>query len=400
MNVPLSCPDISQREIDYVNRVLTTNVLSIGPVQREFEEKFAAYVGTRYAVAVSSGTAALHLCVRALGIGSQDEVLTTSFSFVASANCLRYEGALPLFVDIDSETLNIDPEVIREFIRRHCEFDRNSASLIDKRTGRRVKAILPVHVFGLPCDMNAILEIAHEYGMYIIEDACEAIGAEYRGWRVGGFGEVAAFAFYPNKQMTTAEGGMVVTNDEKVARLCRSMRNQGRGDDPSWLEHVRLGYNYRLSELHCALGLAQLERIEELLTAREKAAAAYTQELSGHPLIVPPHAAAEPKRSWFVYVVQVNGPSLLRDRILIRLREHGIGCQAYFPAVHRQPYFGESDLKYQQPLPRTERAAGRCLALPFFSRITKEQIDFVCNTLLEVVEEESATQLLESVPFR
>jgi perosamine synthetase len=248
--------------------------------------------------------------------------------------------------------------------------------------------------------MTPIHELACEFNLDIIEDACEALGAEYQGQRVGTFGHAAAFAFYPNKQMTTAEGGMVVTNDEQVARLCRSMRNQGRDEDSTWLQHVRLGYNYRLSDLHCALGLAQLERIDELLTARENVARAYDSALARNPLLTLLRSPIGSKRSWFVYVVQINSPSLLRDRILVFLREHGIGCQAYFPAIHRQPYFSESELKYQEPLPRTERAAGHCMALPFFSRITREQIQLVCDTLLSAIEEDSAVHLSESLAPR
>ena len=400
LEVPLSKPDITEREVKYVTQVLRTGTLCLGPRLREFEEKFAAYVETRFAIATNSGTSALHLCVRALGIGPGDEAITTSFSFVASANCLLYERARPVFVDIDPVTLNIDPEKIRGFLEKRCKRDPQTGLPVDRQTGRTVKAILPVHVFGLPCDMGSILELAREFNLDIIEDACEALGAEYKGRRVGTFGHVAAFAFYPNKQMTTAEGGMIVTNDEQLARLCRSMRNQGRDEDSTWLQHVRLGYNYRLSDLHCVLGLAQLERIEELLIARENVARAYDSALAGNALLTLLRTPAGSKRSWFVYVVQINGSPPLRDRILACLRRHGIGCQAYFPAIHRQPYFRDSDLKCQEPLPWTERAADRCLALPFFSRISRKQIQLVCDTLLNTIEEDSAVHLSESAAAR
>jgi dTDP-4-amino-4,6-dideoxygalactose transaminase len=394
MKVPLSEPDITDLEIEYVTRVMRTRRLSLGPRLREFEEKFAAYVETRFAVATNSGTSALHLCVRALGIGASDEVVTTSFSFVASANCLLYERALPIFVDIDPVTLNIDPEKIRRFLKESCTQDAQTGLTVDKQTGRTVKAILPVHVFGLPCGMGPLLEIARTYHLDIIEDACEALGAEYRARRVGTFGRAAVFAFYPNKQMTTAEGGMIVTNDEQLARLCRSMRNQGRDEDSSWLQHVRLGYNYRLSELHCALGLAQLERIDELLRAREKVAQIYETKLAGNPMITLPHTPPGRKRSWFVYVVKINDSSSVRDGVIACLRENGIGCQAYFPAIHQQPYFNSGDLKCVGPLPRTEQAADCCLALPFSPRITREQIEFVCNTLQKAVKEKSTKRFL------
>ena len=276
MRIPLCQPDIGQREIERVMEVLRSGHLSLGPRVAEFEQAFAEYVGTQYAIAVNSGTSALHLCVKALGIGAGDEVLTTSFSFVASVNCLLYEQAVPVFVDIDPVTLNIDPEAIRETIARDFRWDRLKSRHVNKRTGRTLKAILPVHVFGQPCDMRSILEIAREFNLVILEDACEALGAEYCGQPVGTFGDAAVFAFYPNKQITTAEGGMIVTDSPQIASECRSTRNQGRDEQSQWLNHVRLGYNYRLSDLHCALGLAQLERIQELLGARARVAARST----------------------------------------------------------------------------------------------------------------------------
>ena len=389
MKVPLSKPDVGELEIQYVTEVLRKGKLSLGPRLGEFEEKFAAFVGTRYAIATNSGTSALHLCVRSLGIGSQDEVITTPFSFVASTNCILYEGALPVFVDIDPVTLNIDPKQLRRFLRQCCTLDTKRGALIDKATGRTVKAILPVHVFGLPCDMDPIMELARQYGLMVIEDACEALGGEYRGRRVGTFGDASAFAFYPNKQMTTAEGGMIVTDNEDVARLCRSMRNQGRDEDSSWLRHVRLGYNYRLSDIHCALGLAQLERIDELLGARERAAVLYNKALAGNPYLTLPSEFDGIQRSWFVYVVQMNSPAgkTDRDRVLLKLREQGIECQAYFPAIHRQAYLASNGRAPLGPLFRTESASDRCLALPFFSSVTEEQIEFVSDTLARILEE-------------
>src|SRR6267143_298916 len=226
MNVPLSRPDITDLEVEYVTSVLRSGQLSLGPRVAEFVDKFASYVGARYAVAVNSGTSALHLAVRALGIRDGDEVITTSFSFVASSNCLIYEYALPVFVDIDPHTFNLDPREIQRFIQNCCVVNTKTGALTDVRTGRRVRAILPVHVFGLPCDMDAIMRIARKYDLHVIEDACEALGAEYKGRQVGTFGDIGVFAFYPNKQMTTGEGGMIVTNDEKTAKLCRSLRNQ------------------------------------------------------------------------------------------------------------------------------------------------------------------------------
>lgn len=392
MNVPLSCPDITDLEVDYVTRVLRSGQLSLGPRVTEFEEKFAAYVGTRYAIAVNSGTSALHLAVRALGIGAGDEVLTTSFSFVASSSCLLYESAVPVFVDIDAHTLNIDPRAIGRFIQQCCVVNQQSGVLTNTLTGRRVRAILPVHVFGLPCEMSLIMELARTYKLHVIEDACEALGAEYEGRQVGTFGNVGVFAFYPNKQMTTGEGGMIVTDDERTAMLCRSMRNQGRAPERDWLQHERLGYNYRLSDIHSALGLAQLERIDDLLSGRARVAAQYEESLGDHPSIKLPPTVPNCRRSWFVYPIQLRsfeadaGPSR-RDRVLTALRARGIACQSYFPAIHLQPYLREGHLVQQRPLPRTEAASHTCLTLPMFSSATEEQIEYVCNALLEILEQ-------------
>lgn len=392
VKLPLSKPDIGEREIELVNDVLQSGRLSLGPRLTEFEEQFAGYTGTKYAVATNSGTSALHLCIRALGIGPQDEVITTPFSFVASTNCILFEGATPAFVDIDPVTLNLDPERLRRFLRDSCLFDARQNALINKSTGRTVKAILPVHVFGVPCDMAPILELARNYGLQVIEDACEALGAEYRGRRAGTFGDAATFAFYPNKQITTGEGGMIVTNDEQLARLCRSMRNQGRGEDASWLSHARLGYNYRLSEIQCALGIAQLERVTELLTARERVAGLYHKALSRIPHLILPPSFRDNKRSWFVYVVQLDlpAPRAARNRVMARLREQGVECQAYFPAIHKMPHVSEVSRMASGSLRCAEDAADRCFALPFYPSLTEAEIKHVAITLAHVLAAEIA----------
>jgi len=381
MRIPLSSPDVGDREVDYVTRVLRSNHLSLGPWLPRFEEAFAEYVGRKYAIAANSGTSALHMCVRAMGLTKGDEVITTAFSFVASANCLLYEGVMPAFVDIDSATLNIDPRKIREFLERECYRD-NHGAVIDRNTGATVKAILPVHVFGLPCEMDEIQSIADEFGLEILEDSCEAIGATYRDRSAGTFGKAGVFAFYPNKQMTTGEGGMVVTDDQRVADQCRSLRNQGRDTSGQWLNHVTLGFNYRLSDVHCALGLAQLERIEELLQKREKAADLYSERLRDSELQLP-FADSECQRSWFVYVVQFQGSQATAKRSEVRemLASRGIASQVYFPAIHRQPYYPQSLRRIYGDLRETERAADTCLALPFSSRITEAEIDEVCEAI-------------------
>jgi len=395
MNIPLSQPDIGEREIEAVTRVLRSGRLSLGPALEEFELRFAAYAGTRFAVAVSSGTAALHLCVKALGIGAGDEAITSSFSFVASANCLIYEKARPVFADIDPLTLNIDPSAIRELIEREYVRDSGAKCLVNRRSGRSLKAILPVHIFGLPCEMESILEIAREYGLRVIEDACEALGAEYRGLRVGRFGDAAVFAFYPNKQMTSGEGGMIVTDNQQIAESCRSLRNQGRAEDDGWLVHSHLGYNYRLSELHCALGLAQLDRVGAFLSKRKRVVQIYTECLGDVPQLECPVEYPDAKRSWFTYVIQLqpNSAAPRRDALMAALHARGIDCRPYFPAIHRQPYFQKAEMIASGALPHAESAAERCLALPFFASMSAAQVQEVCAAIREILHEQEARKI-------
>src|SRR3984957_3101019 len=387
MRIPLCQPDIGEREIERVMEVLRSGHLSLGPRVAEFEQAFAEYVGTRYAIAVNSGTSALHLCVKALGIGAGDEVLTTSFSFVASVNCLLYEQAVPGFVDIDTVTLNIDPGANRETIARGFRWDRLKSRHVNKRTGRTLKAILPVHVFGQPCDMRSILEIAREFNLVILEDACEALGAEYCGQTVGTFGDAAVFAFYPNKQITTGEGGLVVTRDPLLAREIRAMRNHGRFETDEWHQHSILGYNYRLSEINCALGCAQMRRIEDILALRARVARKYEKELRElSSLVLPPTELERGRPSWFVYVVRLESHFSMdqRDSIARELKQQGIGCGRYFAPIHTQPaYAGQPS---RQPLPITEFVSQRTLALPLFSRLDDERICRVTESLRAAIE--------------
>jgi len=387
MNIPLSAPDIGEREVEYVSSVLNSHQLSMGPWLEKFEKKFAAYVGTEHAIAVNSGTSALHLCVRALEIGANDAVITSSFSFVASVSCFLYEGALPILVDIDPNTLNLDPAAVRDYLHSRCTRAADG-SVIDRESGRVVKAMLPVHIFGLPCRMDELMEIAREYDLMVIEDACEAIGATFDGRRTGTFGDAGVFAFYPNKQMTTGEGGMITTNDPHVAELCRSMRNQGRDTDGAWLRHVRLGYNYRLSELHAALGLAQLERIDELLAARTDVARRYSQGLAGQAQLHLLENDSRTTRSWFVYIVRFCGgaPALVRDRVRAALREKGVASQIYFTPIHQQPFFQKCQSGNIPTLPNTDQAADECLAIPFHNRLSDAEIKFVCDAINESLE--------------
>ena len=364
--IGMSAPDIGPREIERVVQVLQSGILSIGPVVEQFEGQVAAYAGASHGVAVSSGTAGLHMCVIAAGVGQGDEVITTPFSFVASANCILYERAVPVFVDVDPRTGNIDP------------------ARIEERVTKRTKAILPVHVFGQPADMDPILDIARRRHLVVIEDACEAIGAEYKGRRVGALGDAGIFAFYPNKQMTTGEGGMIVTNRDEWSPVFASLRNQGREEMNGWLDHARLGYNYRMSELSAALGVVQMERIEELLSNRERVAARYNRRLAQVSGITAPAVAGTTTRmSWFVYVVRLD-PAVDRDRVIAGLNGAGIAARPYFPAIHLQPFYrqlGHEPGTY----PVTEQLSRQSLALPFHGRLSESDVDRVCERLQTLV---------------
>ena len=369
MQIPLSRPDITDLEIKAVTDVLKTPDLSFGPKLPEFEKIVADYVGVKHSVAVNSGTSALHLIVRSLGIGEGDEVITTPFSFISSANCLLFEKATPIFVDIDPQTLNID------------------VNKIEARITQKTKAILAVDVFGLPADWLKLEQIAKKHQLKLIEDSCEALGAEYKGKKAGSFGDAACFAFYPNKQITTGEGGMIVTNDQNIAKLCRSLRNQGRDEGGDWLQHKRLGYNYRISDLNCALGIAQMKRIDEMLSKREKVAQMYQEKLEnikGLTLLSQPDGA---KRSWFVYVVVLSDQYSRKDRdsILEQLRGKGIGCGDYFTPIHLQPFYVEEFGCQPGDFPETEAVADRTIALPFFNDLTAEQAAYVVSHLADML---------------
>ncbi|MFQ5602060.1 MAG: DegT/DnrJ/EryC1/StrS family aminotransferase [bacterium] len=383
--IPLSRPDISRVEKDLVNAVLDSPNLSLGPRLTEFESDFARYLGVNHAIAVSSGTAGLHLAIKSLGIGENDAVITTPFSFVASANCMLFERATPIFVDIEATSLNIDAEKIRKYLETECETDRVSGKIKDKTSGKFIKAILPVHVFGVPCEMEPIMNLAEEFHLYVIEDACEAIGAEYDQQKVGTIGNLGVFAFYPNKQMTTGEGGMIVTPDENLAALCRSYRNQGRDTGNGWLAHNRLGYNYRLGELSCALGIAQLSRIEEILYKRKKVAEQYCARLEEWVRI--PDASSRAKRSWFAFVVCLPKAYTKNDRdaILHALAANNIECNNYFPPIHLQPLYLEKFGYQKGDFPVTESISERTVALPFFNNLQNWEIDFVVNIFQQLL---------------
>jgi len=375
MTIPMSRPDITSAERAAVLDVLSGATLALGPRLELFERRLAAYVGVPHGVAVSSGTAGLHLCMIAAGVGEGDAVLTTPFSFVASANCILYERARPVFVDVDPVTLAIEPNALEMAVKK----------LVGRR--RRPKAILPVHVFGHPADMDPIRDLAARYELPVIEDACEAIGASYKGRSVGTLGDAAVFAFYPNKQITTGEGGMIVTGDAAWDALFRSLRNQGRDVFDGWLQHSRLGWNYRMDELSAALGLVQVERLDEILARRACVADAYTKRLTRLEHVTAPAVAPWVTRmSWFVYVVRL-APWLDRDAVIRALDERGVPARAYFPPIHLQPVYRERYGFRPGAFPVSEEMGRRCLALPFFGAMTDPQIDSVCGALGEVLAE-------------
>ena len=368
-SLEMSRPDINEDDIAAVSDALRSGHLSIGPWVERFEEAMARYIGVGHAVAVNSGTSGLHLCMRMAGIGEGDEVVTSPFSFIASANCIVFDGGTPVFVDIDDTTLNIDPAAAEAAITE------------------RTRALLPVHVFGQPAAMADLENTSRRHSLSIIEDACEAIGAEFRGRKAGSFGRAAVFAFYPNKQMTTGEGGMVVTNDAAWADKMRSLRNQGRGAMGGWLDHEDIGYNYRLDEMSAALGHSQLSRIDATLELRRQVADRYGERLARIPEATPIAPAADTTRlSWFVYPVRL-APDVSRDAVADRLKSLGIPTRNYFPPIHLQPYYRDRFGFRRGQFPVTERAAQEILALPFHSRLSEAKVERVCRALQQAIGE-------------
>jgi dTDP-4-amino-4,6-dideoxygalactose transaminase len=395
--VSMSSPDLTDAEILAVTQVLQTPILSCGPSLRAFEQSFASYVGSSHAVGVSSGTCGLHLCIIAAGIREGDLVITTPFSFIASANCILYERAVPVFVDVDPQTGNIDPALVAEAGEalsdggrpeiRDRWLPRSLRGMPPKSGIGQLRAILPVHAFGQPADMDPLLAVASRHELAVIEDACEAIGAEYRGRKAGTLGDMAVFAFYPNKQMSTGEGGIVVTDDDEQTNLLRSLRNQGRDVFDAWLNHTRLGYNYRLNEMSAALGLVQIQRIEELLGKRERVACWYNERLANVSLVEAPLIAPTTSRtSWFVYVVKIKPPAD-RNEVMRRLAEEGIPSRPYFAPIHLQPFYRRRFGYQHGDFPVSEYLGDISLALPFSGVMTEEQVDHVCRMLSSVVEQ-------------
>jgi perosamine synthetase len=368
MQIYLSRPDITEKEIEAVCSVLRSPNLSLGPKLGEFEQAFAKYIGRKRAVAVSSGTAGLFLCLTASGIKPGDEVITTPFTFVASATSIMMCGAKPVFVDIDPVSLNMNPGKIEHAITE------------------KTKAILPVEVFGNPACFDKICHIADKNNLPVIEDSCEALGSSINGKMAGTFGKMSVFAFYPNKQITTGEGGMILTDDDVIADLCISLRNQGRDKDSGWLSHQRLGYNFRLSDINCALGIAQLSRIDEIKSKRSQVAKWYQELLSDEERLIMPRESHACDISWFVFVVRLAESSRNRRyKILDTMTNNGIQTSSYFPPVHLMPFMSEQFGYKKGDFPITEKVSESTIALPFYNNISKDRVALVSNTLKEAL---------------
>lgn len=368
--IPLARPVIGDRERELVDEVLRSRQLSLGPTVTRFEQMWADRIGTRHAVACSSGTAGLHCCLHALGIGPGDEVITSSFSFVASANVILYTGATPVFADVDPLTFNMDPAAVEAAITP------------------RTKAILIVDIFGYPAELPALIDIARRHGLALVEDACQSIDGDYDGKKLGTFGHPAVYGFYANKQLTTAEGGVIFTDDDDLFRQLKSLTNQGRSDDGAWLVHSRLGFNYRLSDVHAAIGVAQIERLDWMQQARATVAGWYQERMEGIDGVTTMYEGPQ-RRSWFVYAPRLDA-DLDRDRVIGRLEAEGISAKPYLPCIHLQPYYREAHGHAPGELPVTEAISASTIALPFFCELTEQQVDRVCQAMDRAIRAERA----------
>ena len=363
--INLSRPDITQAEIDAVCGVLNSSILSLGPKLGEFENAFAGYIGRKRAVAVNNGTSGLFLCAKALDIGPGDEVITTPFTFIASATSIMMAGATPVFVDIDPVSLNIDPAKIEEKITENT------------------KAILPVIVFGNPAGLDEVCKIAARHNLPVIEDSCEGLGSTLAGKKVGSFGTMSVFGFYPNKQMTTGEGGMILTDDDNLADACVSLRNQGRSQMGGWLAHERLGYNFRLSDINCALGIVQLSRLADFIVKRQHVAEMYQQLLDDDDRLIIPQQPTDCRMAWFVFVVRLATEYTLdqRDKILKTMRNRGIQVSNYFPPAYLQPFMTQKFGYKEGDFPITDSVCKSTIALPFHNNLTRPEVEIVCTEL-------------------
>ena len=379
MNIPLSNPDITDLERNAVLEVLNTPYLSLGPKLPEFEKCVAEFTGVKYAVAMSSGTAVLHSIVKSLGIGPEDFILTTPFSFISTSNAALFEGAQPAFVEIDEETYNITPET--------TEAHYLSLPLSIRK---RIKAVIYVDVFGVPADGEGFEALGKKYGFAVVNDSAEALGSSLNGRKCGSFGDAGLFAFYPNKQITTGEGGILTTDNPEIATRAKSLRNQGRDEGAGWLQHARLGYNYRISDINCALGIAQMKRIDELISKRRKVKEMYDNQLDDlfrSGILIQQKVNPGSFVSPFVYVVRLADRFTLsqRDMILNKLRENGVQCSNYFTPIHLQPHYRALDWR-PGDMPITEKIAERTIALPFFNNLSENQILYVTDILKKILK--------------
>lgn len=382
-SITLASADITDEECALVEQALRSGQLSNGPMLDQLERDFTERFGARHAIGVSSGTAALHLALLAAGVRDGDMVLTTPFSFIASANVILYERAIPIFVDVDPGTLTLDPaaaiEAMETIVHRRAGWQK----LLPAPASGKLRAIIPVDVFGRVAEMREIVDRARELGVAVIEDACEAVGASLDGVPAGRLGDAGTFGFYPNKQMTTGEGGLVLTDNDEYARMIRSLRSQGRSDDGSWLRHERIGYNYRLNDLGAAVGVAQLRRLDELLAKRAAVAAMYDERLrdiDGIQPLEPPRAGMEV--SWFLYAIRVAG-GIDRDTLSERLAARGVPTRPYFWPIHLQPPYRERFGFERGAFPHSEAAGDSLLSLPFHGQISAAQVDYICECVSE-----------------
>jgi len=384
----MSAPDISDAEREAVNAVIHTNSLSMGNEIQAFEQAVREYTGSKHAIGVSSGTTGLHLCVRAAGIKDGDLVITTPFSFVASSNALLFERAVPIFVDVDLITGNLNVDQVQQAANDLTAGGSAAQRWLPRRGVDKnaiLKGILPVDVFGQPAEMNSILKTAHQYDLKVIEDSCEALGGEYHGRQAGTLGDYGIFAFYPNKQVTTGEGAMIITDDDQAADMMRALRNQGRSPGDTWLQHTYLGYNYRLPEMSAALGRVQIDRLDELLDKRAQVAHWYEEQLCEIPGVETPTIVPSTTRmSWFVYVIRF-APERDRDMLSKELKMRGIPNRPYFIPIHLQPYMTKRFAYQTGDFPITEDLGNRGLAIPFSGIMTEEQVSTVCQAVCEVL---------------
>jgi perosamine synthetase len=386
--IPMSSPDLTEAERAVISEVMKTSYLSMGPQIQAFEQAFRNFTGRKYAIGVNSGTAGLHLCVHAASINESDLVITTPFSFVSSSNVMLFERAIPIFVDVEPATGNIDP-VLVQYAVEDLNKGGQTAQRWLPRSGitevQNVKAILPVHVYGQPADMDPILRVAAKYHLKVIEDACEAVGSEYKQKKAGVLGDYSVFAFYPNKQITTGEGGMIVTDDDQAAELMLALRNQGRAPGDTWLEHTYLGYNYRLGELNAALGNIQLARLDEIIEKRKMVACWYKERLTQISGVETPNIEDyTTKMSWFVYVIRTK-PGIDRESLSEGLKKRGVPSRPYFIPIHLQPYMKDKFDYHEGDYPISEDLGKRSLAIPFSGVMTEKQVDTVYRALKETL---------------